>query len=196
VYLAGVCDPELLRTGLGAQGLMLLADHLFRNWNFRKIYFEATEFNYAQFASGKGRLFVEEGRLTEHTFYDGRYWDLVVGSMTRDAWTRLKSPVGWSAPLEGAGPLMGLEEFCAALAEALGTPRQRVSPEARLIEDLGVDSLGALIVQDLIERDGGVTEFDLSAGLGTVRDAYTLYLTISSAPPLALHNQLPSPPPV
>jgi acyl carrier protein len=80
---------------------------------------------------------------------------------------------------------MGLDQFCEALAEALDLANAHVAPEARLVEDLGVDSLGALVVQDLIERDGGVTEFGLSEGLGTVRDAYTLYLTISSAPSLA-----------
>jgi acyl carrier protein/RimJ/RimL family protein N-acetyltransferase len=185
VYVAGVCDAHVLRSGLCAQGLMLLADHLFRNWSFRKIYFEATAFNYSQFASGSGRLFVEEGRLADHTFYDGRYWDLVVGSLTREAWHGLTKPASQPPRPDGDGPLMGLDEFCTSLAQALGPTPSPVTPEARLVEDLGIDSLGALIIQDLIEHQAGVTEFDvdLSQGLGTVRDAYTVYLTASSAPP-------------
>jgi RimJ/RimL family protein N-acetyltransferase/acyl carrier protein len=185
VYLAGVCDTQMLRSGLCTQGLMLLADHLFRNWSFRKIYFEATAFNYAQFASGSGRIFVEEARLADHTFYDGRYWDLVLGSLTREAWNQLKLPTRQRPRPDNDGPLMGLDEFCTSLAEALGPTPRPVTPDARLIEDLDVDSLGALIIQDLVERQAGIIEFDLDLCTEprTVRDAYTLYLTASSAPP-------------
>jgi RimJ/RimL family protein N-acetyltransferase len=191
VYLAAVCDVPFSRTGLCAESLLLLAERVFRNWNFRKIYFEAPAFNYEQFASGANGYFCEEARLQDHTFYAGRYWDLVVGSMTRDGFNavaelrkRRREPIGDS------NALMGLDQFCAEVADLLDVAPGRVRPEARLIEDLGMDSLGALALQDLIERDGGVAELDLSDGLGTVREAYNLYLTAASVPLLTPSRQL------
>ncbi|EFC86323.1 hypothetical protein FrEUN1fDRAFT_0593 [Parafrankia sp. EUN1f] len=32
-------------------------------------------YNYDQIASGAGRHFDVEGRLSDHSYYDGRYWD-------------------------------------------------------------------------------------------------------------------------
>jgi RimJ/RimL family protein N-acetyltransferase len=184
VYAAGVCDAPFLNTGFGAEALLLLADHLFAHWNFRKIYFESAAFNFAQFASGAAEYFVEEARLADHTFHDGRYWDLVIGSLTRAGLQEVHARRDLRRRRTGVDDgLMDIDRFCAALADALELDRGCVQPDHRLIEDLGVDSLGALIVQDLMERDAGITEFDLSAGLGTVRQAYTLYLTAASVPP-------------
>ena len=183
VYGAGVCDPSFRNTGFGAEALLLLADHLFRNWNFRKIYFESAAFNYAQFASGAAGYFEEEARLKDHTFYDGRYWDLVIGSVTRAGLQEAHARRDLRRLPTAAGDiLMDIDRFCATLAEALDLDPAAVQPDRRLIEDLGVDSLGALILQDLMERDAGITEFDLSYGLGTVREAYMLYLTAASVP--------------
>jgi len=183
VYVAAVCDMPFSRTGLCAESLLLLAERVFRNWSFRKIYFEAPAFNYEQFASGANDYFREEARLQDHTFYAGRYWDLVVGSMTREGFlavTDLRQRR--REPITHGDALMGLDQFSADVADLLGAPLGQVKPEARLIEDLGMDSLGALALQDLIERDGGVAELDLSDGLGTVREAYNLYLTAASVP--------------
>jgi RimJ/RimL family protein N-acetyltransferase len=183
VYLAGICDAPFSRTGLLADSLLLLAERVFRNWNFRKTYFEAPAFNYEQFASGANGYFREEARLSDHTFYAGRYWDLVVGSMTREGFEAVAElRRRRRAPITEDDVLMGLDQFCTDLADLLGVPIGRVRPEARLIEDLDMDSLGALALQDLIERDGGVAELDLSDGLGTVREAYNLYLTAASVP--------------
>lgn len=185
VYLAGVSEASLQGTGLGPEGLLLLADHVFANWSFRKIYFESAAFNYEQFASGADVYFREEARLKDHTFYQGRYWDLVIGSLTREGLQRVRE-VRDLRRLQTAGDdtLPDIAHFCITVADALGLDRDIVRPESRLVEDLGVDSLGALILQDLIEGDGGVKEFDLSEGLGTVREAYLLYVTAASAPGL------------
>jgi RimJ/RimL family protein N-acetyltransferase/acyl carrier protein len=183
VYLAGVSEPALQGTGLAPEGLVLLADHVFGNWSFRKIYFESASFNYEQFASGADVYFREEARLKDHTFYRGRYWDLVIGSLTREGLQRIREVREMhhlSTP--GDDPLPDIQRFCIAVADALGLERSAVRPESRLVEDLGVDSLGALVLQDMIESDAGVSDFDLSEGLGTVRDTYLLYVTIASAP--------------
>jgi RimJ/RimL family protein N-acetyltransferase len=183
VYLAGVCDPSVQGTGLCAESLLLLADHVFSNWNFRKAYFESASFNYEQFASGADVYFEEEARLRDHTFYHGRYWDLIVGSLTREGLQRIHEVRDLRRRRTDSGDsLMDIEHFCTSVADALGLDQDAVRPDCRLIEDLGVDSLGALILQDLIEGDGGLSEFDLSEGLGTVRETYLLYLTVASAP--------------
>jgi RimJ/RimL family protein N-acetyltransferase len=183
VYLAGVCDVPFTRSGLCAESMLLLADHVFRNWNFRKLYFEAPAFNYEQFASGAKDYFRQEARLEDHTFYDGRYWDLVVGSMTREglrAIMQLRDARRSRAVDDDS--LLSIDQFSSEVADLLGVDVAAVTPERRLVEDIGMDSLGALALQDLLERDGGVAELDLSDGLGTVREAYNLYLTAASVP--------------
>jgi RimJ/RimL family protein N-acetyltransferase len=183
VYLAGVSHPSLQGTGLGAEALLLLAEHVFGNWSFRKAYFESASFNYEQFASGADVYFDEEARLRDHTFYRGRYWDLVIGSLTRDGLRRVHELRELRRRRTDADDaLVDIDQFCISVAAALGLDRDAVHPDDRLVEDLAVDSLGALVLQDLIEGDGGISEFDLSDGLGTVRDTYLLYLTIAAAP--------------
>jgi hypothetical protein len=67
-------------------------NYLFVNWDFRKLYAQAPEFNVPQFGSGKDRLLVEEGRLCEHVFFDGRYWDDVIFAVYRSEWERRSKP--------------------------------------------------------------------------------------------------------
>jgi hypothetical protein len=67
-------------------GIALFLRYVFTCWNLRKLYMEVPEFNYPQMASGLGRLFEVEGKLRDHTFYDGQYWDELVLAVYRDAW--------------------------------------------------------------------------------------------------------------
>jgi len=85
-YLATMVRPDLVGRGWPMEGLQLFCDYVFRVWALRKIYAEALEFNYAQFASWSERVFTVEGLLRDHEFYDGRYWDLYIFSTTREAW--------------------------------------------------------------------------------------------------------------
>ena len=64
-------------------------------WPFRKLYAEVAGFNYAQFASAVPLIFTEEGRLTDHDFYQGRYWDKHVLALSRDRWQGVRS---WLMP--------------------------------------------------------------------------------------------------
>ena len=62
-------------------------DYVFRVFDFRKLYGEVLEFNFAQFESGlSSESFEIEGRLKEHEYHDGKYWDLVYISLFRDDW--------------------------------------------------------------------------------------------------------------
>jgi RimJ/RimL family protein N-acetyltransferase len=84
VAFAVAMAPEHLRTGLAVDSLVLFLNYLIENWNFRKLYAQTIEFNYAEFQSGLGRYFHEEGRLREHEFYAGKYWDVVHLAMYRE----------------------------------------------------------------------------------------------------------------
>jgi hypothetical protein len=80
-------------TPLMFYGVNLFIDHVFTCWNFRKVYFETTEYNYPQFASGEGRLFELEGRLRGHRFYGGRYWDELILATSRELWMEHGKPM-------------------------------------------------------------------------------------------------------
>jgi len=74
-------------------GIGLFLDYVFRCWDLRKLYMEVPEYNYDQFASGAGRFFEEEGRLRDHFFFDGRYWDQVILGLYREKWNDVRDDV-------------------------------------------------------------------------------------------------------
>ena len=78
-------DPDDRSPGL-IEGVLLVADHLFTHWTFRKVYGETLEFNLANLGGVLGPLLVEEGRLRDHAFAGGRYWDLVHLALYREVW--------------------------------------------------------------------------------------------------------------
>lgn len=72
--------------GVGMEATALLVEHLFAEFDLRKLYAEVLAPNMAAFASGAGRHFEVEGRLTAHEYLDGRYEDMVVMAITRERW--------------------------------------------------------------------------------------------------------------
>jgi RimJ/RimL family protein N-acetyltransferase len=86
VRIAACSSSEFESTGLVLEGVALLVSYLFSSFDFRKIYAESLEANYAQFSLGEGRLFEVEGRMKEHEYVDGRYQDFVLMAIYRDAW--------------------------------------------------------------------------------------------------------------
>jgi RimJ/RimL family protein N-acetyltransferase len=85
-YMSAVGLPEVQGSGLIAEAAMLGFNYGFVTWPFRKIYMEATETSYSAFKSGLGRLFSEEGRLREHSFWNGQYVDLLILAVYRATW--------------------------------------------------------------------------------------------------------------
>jgi RimJ/RimL family protein N-acetyltransferase len=67
-------------------GLALFLDYVFGCWNFRKLYMEVPEYNYEQMASGSGSFFEVEGRLRDHYYFSGRYWDQLILAVHRHSW--------------------------------------------------------------------------------------------------------------
>jgi len=86
VYLAACSTAEFETTGMVLEGVALLASYLFSTFDFRKIYAESLEANYAQFSFGEGRLFEVEGRMKQHEYINGHYQDFVLLAIYREAW--------------------------------------------------------------------------------------------------------------
>jgi RimJ/RimL family protein N-acetyltransferase len=74
-YLGAAFLPAHVGSGLAAQIVALAVRYLFHTFPLRKVYLEVPGFNYDQIRSGEGRLFTVEGRLRDHAFYAGQYWD-------------------------------------------------------------------------------------------------------------------------
>lgn len=85
-YISALGPPQTQRLGLIAEGVLLGFHYAFTTWPFRKIYMEATEESYSAFQSGLGRFFVEEGRLKEHVFWNGRFMDVFILAVYRETW--------------------------------------------------------------------------------------------------------------
>jgi RimJ/RimL family protein N-acetyltransferase len=103
-------DPADRSPGL-IEGAILLADHLFNHWPFRKLYGETLEFNLSSFQALLGPLLVEEGRLRDHAFVGGRHWDLLYLALYRETWEAWRErllpppePTSGSGDGDGADP--------------------------------------------------------------------------------------------
>lgn len=82
-YLAAIADPEWQDSGLVLEGMMVLVDYLFAQFDLRKLYAESLESNFAHYDNGLGRVFEIEGRLRQHEYINGAYEDLVVVGIWR-----------------------------------------------------------------------------------------------------------------
>jgi RimJ/RimL family protein N-acetyltransferase len=85
-YLSALGLPTVQGSSLIVEGVMLGFNYAFLTWPFRKIYMEAAEESYTEFKSGLGRFFSEEGCLRQHTFWNGRFMDLVILAVYRETW--------------------------------------------------------------------------------------------------------------
>lgn len=83
-YLAGAMLPKIWRTGLPVEAMFLFAVHCFSVFPLRKAYFEVPEFNLGDIESALDRILVQEGKLSDHVYADGRYWDMWILALSRD----------------------------------------------------------------------------------------------------------------
>lgn len=94
VFVAMALDPSVQRCGWSMFALLLFVEHVFAAFSFRKLYFEVAACNLDQFASAIGRALEEEGRLRDHEWLGGRYWDRVYLSLSRERWGGLRARYG------------------------------------------------------------------------------------------------------
>lgn len=85
VHVAVVARPDAA-PGAGLEGLALLMEHLFTEFDFRKVYAEVMESNLEAFRSGLERVAAVEGRLVDHEYHGGGYEDMLILSVTREGW--------------------------------------------------------------------------------------------------------------
>ncbi len=72
------------------EGFAVFVESLFRSTAIRKVYLEAPEYNVVEFESAvRTGLLTEEARLKEHRYFDGRYWDQCILSITRNKWDEI-----------------------------------------------------------------------------------------------------------
>ncbi len=84
-HIAVVARPDA-PPGTGMEGVSLLIEHLFAEFDLRKVYAEVMAPNAGAFGSGVGRVFVVEGRLTGHEYLEGEYHDMLVMAISRERW--------------------------------------------------------------------------------------------------------------
>ena len=181
-YLGALSAPEFQQTGIVVDGAATLMDYAFNLWPFRKIYLETIEYNLSRFETGLRRIAIEEGRLRDHVFFGDRHWDVVTSAVYRDVWRDYRrghvKPI--EDPVDGA---VSFEEFQRLLLEQLDISAP--SPDSRLIDDLGIDSLQlselVVTVCDLAD----VPDPDELPNLETFGDVHRWYLSLRAGLDLA-----------
>ena len=77
---------DLWGQGYGTEAMKVLMKHGFDTLNFRRIYLRVFEFKERAIRLYQGLGFVEEGRLRQDCFRNGRYWDTILMGLLRSEW--------------------------------------------------------------------------------------------------------------
>jgi RimJ/RimL family protein N-acetyltransferase len=76
--------------GLGTDVVRSLLDYAFRVLDMHKVGLESLASNESALATWRSCGFVEEGRLREHAWFDGRYDDIVHMAVLRSEWSGIE----------------------------------------------------------------------------------------------------------
>lgn len=82
-HLFAIAEPD--RRGAVTDAAVELVTWAFGEFELAKIWIEVAEYNLEQFGSVTS-LATVEARLTNHEYWRGRYWDLVIASITTSTW--------------------------------------------------------------------------------------------------------------
>ena len=82
----GIGDKEYWGQGYGRDTVRILLDYAFRLRNMRKVWLRVWGNNERAIRCYRACGFVEEGRLREHVWSNGRYEDLIYMGVLRDEW--------------------------------------------------------------------------------------------------------------
>ena len=85
-YVAAGVLGEAVGSGVAVEAIDMFVGHLFGCYRLRKLYFEVPEYNLEQFSSAIGSLLAPEALFSEHTYYNGRYWDRHVLTLDREVY--------------------------------------------------------------------------------------------------------------
>jgi RimJ/RimL family protein N-acetyltransferase len=81
-----IYDPEYIGKGYGRDAINVLLDWAFRIQNFRRIWLKTNAANERALRCYQAVGFVEEGRLRQQLYYEGRYVDAVLMGLLRSEW--------------------------------------------------------------------------------------------------------------
>jgi RimJ/RimL family protein N-acetyltransferase len=81
-----IYDPAYVGRGYGREAIGLLLDWAFRIQNIRRIWLKASSANQRALRCYASLGFVEEGRMREQLFFDGRYVDSIYMGLLRREW--------------------------------------------------------------------------------------------------------------
>jgi RimJ/RimL family protein N-acetyltransferase/acyl carrier protein len=167
-YVGALSAESHRRTPVVLEGLELLIEYCFQNWQLRKLYFESPGYSYVDFASAWPWLLREEGRLRDHEYHADRFWDRLILAMHRADWNRYKTR--HSQSVDPRTP----DEFVALLRTELLVPDDDdVTLYANLVNDLGYDSLSLFLLVVFVEELVNETvPAPLVAQWKTLEDAY------------------------
>jgi RimJ/RimL family protein N-acetyltransferase len=79
-------DKAYWGKGYGREAVRLLVDYAFRHRNFRRVWLWVHAANDRAIRAYRAAGFVEEGRLRQHMWSNGRYDDVVYMGILRDDW--------------------------------------------------------------------------------------------------------------
>ncbi len=82
----GIGDPAYWGRGYGREAVRLLLDYAFRLRNLRRVWLWVHADNERAIRAYRACGFLEEGRLREHVWSNGRYVDAVYMGVLRDEW--------------------------------------------------------------------------------------------------------------
>jgi RimJ/RimL family protein N-acetyltransferase len=79
-------DKAFWDQGYGTEAMILLLDHAFLTLNLHRVDLQVYEHNQRAIKVYKKIGFVEEGRLREHHYREGRYFDTLIMSILQEEW--------------------------------------------------------------------------------------------------------------
>ena len=88
-----IYDPDYVGKGYGRDAIAVLLDWAFRIENFRRIWLKTSAANERAIRCYRAVGFVEEGRLRQQLYYDGRYVDSVLMGLLRSEWEERRATV-------------------------------------------------------------------------------------------------------
>lgn len=81
-------EENYRRCGYAGLACLKFLQMLFKHYALRKIYTEVYAFNVESIRAHIGAGFQEEARLKDYRFYDGKYWDFITYSISRETFCR------------------------------------------------------------------------------------------------------------
>jgi RimJ/RimL family protein N-acetyltransferase len=90
-------DKDYWSNGFGSDAIVTLLRFAFEEMNLNRVWLHTYEFNERAIACYKKCGFVEEGRLRQHSYRQGRYWDTVVMAILRGEFEERHGALGGEA---------------------------------------------------------------------------------------------------